>query len=255
MAIEDAARYQAHDDAGKILCKSSSLATFELPRLSDTKPAVRPPRLSASAYGFGGSSRGMGYTAASRRGLSRSGSSSSLVSPAGSSGSRCSTAASVSDPFRDLLRDLETNPGDLGTDVGKATDVEFTPSRVCKRELRRKANQARLDACDDLKRQVGQIKATATARQAPRNSVHYQPRPLKKELRRLKESIHRSQDNLLEDNASDLLAQKEIEFSPAFKAKLKRVASERDGLHPVADLFGTSPGKYFLSRLRRYREN
>eukprot|EP00930_Biecheleria_cincta_P095079 TRINITY_DN87103_c0_g1_i1.p1 TRINITY_DN87103_c0_g1~~TRINITY_DN87103_c0_g1_i1.p1 ORF type:complete len:253 (+),score=38.84 TRINITY_DN87103_c0_g1_i1:87-845(+) len=252
MAIDDEARYQAYDAVGRNLNKSTSLDTFELPPLSDTKSAVLPLRLSASVYGFGNSSRGMGYTAMSKRGLSRSGSSSSLVSPAGSSGSGCS---SVSDPFRDLLRDLETSAGERGTDteVSKAIDVEFTPSRAYQRELRRKANQARLDACDDLKRQVRQIKVAA--RQTHCFGVHGQPRPLKNELRRLKESIHKSQDGLLQDNVTELLAQKEIEFSPAFKAKLKRVASERDGLHPVKDLFGTSPGKHFLSRLRRYREN
>lgn len=254
MAIQDGSRCQAYAaNVGRKLRKSISADAFELPALADTKSAVQPSRLGASAYCFGSSGRGMGYPSMSRRSLPRSGSSWSIVSPAGSSGSGSS---SVSDPFRDLLKDLEANTRERGTEICNTSpaDLDLTPSRECKHELRRRANQARLDACDDLKRHVSDIKAAA--RHSQRKAMLAQPRPLKKELRLLKESICRSQDSLLENNAAELLAQKDIEFSPAFKAKLKRVKSKKEGLHPVcADLFGTSPGKYFLSRLHRYQEN
>eukprot|EP00441_Pelagodinium_beii_P034261 CAMPEP_0197627078 /NCGR_PEP_ID=MMETSP1338-20131121/5788_1 /TAXON_ID=43686 ORGANISM="Pelagodinium beii, Strain RCC1491" /NCGR_SAMPLE_ID=MMETSP1338 /ASSEMBLY_ACC=CAM_ASM_000754 /LENGTH=273 /DNA_ID=CAMNT_0043197697 /DNA_START=56 /DNA_END=877 /DNA_ORIENTATION=+ len=211
---------------------------------SSNGTSSRPVSVDPFAITTGGGRR-RGY------GLPRSESSTSMVSPAGSSAGDSSQGYKVreaKDPFREFLQER--------TQQRKSDNLILEDSQAsgCKRDLRRKANLAKLEASEDLRQWMSEKPfAWRGSRQLPQT-----PLPLKKELKRLKQSIHRSHDSLCRVNptgAADFLDHEEnkgIEFSPAFKAKIKKAASRESlGSGASADIFATEEGQRFVQSFRR----
>jgi len=132
-------------------------------------------------------------------------------------------------------------------------------SRVtgCKRDLRKKANLAKLEASEDLRQWMSE---KPFSWRGARSDL---PRaPVKKELTRMKQTIHRSHDALCRTDptaAVDFLEHEEnkgIEFSPAFKAKIKKAASRESlGSGARGDIFATEEGQRFVTSFRLLWDN
>eukprot|EP00931_Biecheleriopsis_adriatica_P058697 TRINITY_DN35016_c0_g1_i1.p1 TRINITY_DN35016_c0_g1~~TRINITY_DN35016_c0_g1_i1.p1 ORF type:complete len:252 (-),score=45.88 TRINITY_DN35016_c0_g1_i1:96-851(-) len=134
--------------------------------------------------------------------------------------------------------------------------MEDSQVRGCKRELRRKANLAKLDA--DASQNLRRWKTEQPASWRGAQPLFPSGRRLKQELRHLKDSIHRSHDDLCRADPATVADFVDASTcSPSFKAKLTRVVSQPAGYPPgpVGEVFATEEGQRFVNRFRQFREN